>query len=129
MIPGNDDAIRAIDLYCTAVANACREGYDQHQAALVAERKNAPAPKKSEAGGPSTGRRVVEIKQAPRRSRGGPPSSGGGKSYNAGDDKDAGEAKAPAKAAAAPPAAAETAPAAPAAADAAPQAEKAETKE
>ena len=28
MIPGNDDAIRAIDLYCTAVANACLEGYE-----------------------------------------------------------------------------------------------------
>jgi small subunit ribosomal protein S2 len=101
VIPGNDDAIRAIDLYCTAVANACREGYDQHQAELVAQRAKAPAPQKSEAG-PSTGRRVVEIKQAPRRSRGGPPSSGGGKAYTAGGDKDADAAP---KAAAAPAAA------------------------
>jgi len=86
VIPGNDDAIRAIDLYCTAVANACREGYDQHQAELVAQRASAPAPQKSESG-PKTGRRVVEIKQAPRRSRGGAPSSGGGKAYTAGGDK------------------------------------------
>ena len=26
VIPGNDDAIRAIELYATAVANACLEG-------------------------------------------------------------------------------------------------------
>jgi small subunit ribosomal protein S2 len=88
VIPGNDDAIRAIDLYCTAVANACREGYDQHQAELVAQRASAPAPQASEAG-PTTGRRVVEIKQAPRRSRGGAPSAGGGKAYTAGGDKGA----------------------------------------
>jgi small subunit ribosomal protein S2 len=100
VIPGNDDAIRAIDLYCTAIANACREGYNQHQAELVAQRASAPAPQKSESG-PKTGRRVVEIKQAPRRSRGGAPSSGGGKAYTAGGDKDA-DADQPAAKAAAP---------------------------
>ena len=99
VIPGNDDAIRAIDLYCTAIANACREGYEQHQAELVAQRASAPAPQKSESG-PKTGRRVVEIKQAPRRSRGGAPSSGGGKAYTAGGDKKADADPSAAKAAA-----------------------------
>ena len=87
VVPGNDDALRAIDLYCTAVANACREGYEQHQAELVAQRRDAPAKPKQEAG-PTTGRRVVEIKQAPRRGRGQAASSaGGGKSYSAGGAK------------------------------------------
>jgi small subunit ribosomal protein S2 len=89
VIPGNDDAIRAIDLYCTVVANACREGYEKHQAELVARRASAPPEAKTEAG-PKTGRRVVEIKQQPRRGRqssGG--SAGGGKAYTAGGGKDA----------------------------------------
>ena len=68
IVPGNDDALRAIDLYCTAAANACREGYEQHQAELVAQRREKPAPTKGE-GGPASGRRVVEIKQQPRRGR------------------------------------------------------------
>ena len=84
VIPGNDDAIRAIDLYCTAVANACREGYEQHQAELVAQRSNQPAPSEKSDAGPSTGRRVVEIKQAPRRGRGGSGSAGGGKAIQLG---------------------------------------------
>ncbi len=110
VIPGNDDAIRAIDLYCTAVANACREGYEQHQAELVAQRSKSPAPERAEAG-PSTGRRVVEIKQQPRRGRGASGAAGGGKSYSAGGKGEAAEEK-PA-AAAATPAAAPAAPAAP----------------
>jgi len=82
VIPGNDDAIRAIDLYCTAIANACLEGYEKHQAELVARRASAPPETKAEPG-PSTGRRVVEIKQPPRRGR--PSSSaGGGKAYTSG---------------------------------------------
>ncbi|MFK7898813.1 MAG: 30S ribosomal protein S2 [Myxococcota bacterium] len=98
VVPGNDDAIRSIDLYCTAVANACREGWEQHQAALVSQRKNTP---KAEAQGDAaskTGRRVVEIKQQPRRGRGqGERTAGGGKSYSAGSDKPE-EGAAPAKA-------------------------------
>ena len=87
VVPGNDDAIRAIDLYCTAAANSCREGYDQHQAELVAQRKDAPAETKTESG-PKTGRRVVEIKQQPRRGRGQQGSTaGGGKSFSAGGGK------------------------------------------
>ncbi len=88
VVPGNDDAIRAITLYCAAVADACREGYELYQAELVSQRANAPAPEKSDSG-PKTGRRVVEIKQAPRRSRSASSSAGGGKSYTAGGGKDA----------------------------------------
>jgi small subunit ribosomal protein S2 len=142
VVPGNDDAIRAIDLYCTVAANACRQGFEQHQAELVARKKDSPAPAKSD-GGPSSGRRVVEIKQQPRRGRS-QGSAGGGKSYSAGagagDDAKAASAgptvvtKAAPAAAAAPstpaptpaPAATE-APAAPPAAEAAPA--EAETKE
>ncbi len=87
VIPGNDDALRAIDLYCTAVANVCREGYDQHQAELVAQRRDQPQQPKADPAS-KTGRRVVEIKQQPRRGRG-QSSAGGGKSYSAGSDKGA----------------------------------------
>ncbi len=85
VVPGNDDAIRAIDLYCTAAANACREGFEQHQAELIAQKKAAPTPARSESG-PKSGRRVVEIKQQPRRGRS-QGSAGGGKSYSAGGTK------------------------------------------
>ncbi|MBJ17831.1 MAG: 30S ribosomal protein S2 [bacterium] len=87
VVPGNDDALRAIDLYCTAIANACREGYAQHQAELVSQRKDESTPPKAD-GGPATGRRVVEIKQQPRRGRGqGGSPAGGGKAYSAGGAK------------------------------------------
>jgi small subunit ribosomal protein S2 len=82
VIPGNDDAIRAIDLYCTAAANACREGAAVHQAQLVAQKRDEPQAAAPEAG-PKSVRRVVEIKQQPRRGRA-PSSAGGGKSYSAG---------------------------------------------
>ena len=85
VVPGNDDAIRAIDLYCTAVANACREGFEKHQAELVAQKKAAPAQAKTDSG-PASGRRVVEIKQQPRRGRS-QGAAGGGKSYSAGGNK------------------------------------------
>jgi small subunit ribosomal protein S2 len=100
VVPGNDDALRAIDLYCTAAANACREGYEAHQAELVAQRANQPAEPRADAGS-ATGRRVVEIKQQPRRGRGQNSSAGGGKSYSAGggkggDDAPAADSGAPA---------------------------------
>jgi small subunit ribosomal protein S2 len=85
VVPGNDDAIRAIDLFCTAAANACREGAALHQAELVAQKRDKPAPSSSESG-PKSGRRVVEIKQQPRRGRS-QGSAGGGKSYSAGGGK------------------------------------------
>ena len=102
VVPGNDDALRAIDLYCVAAANACREGYDQHQQELVAQRSSQPAKQAPGEAGPASGRRVVEIKQQPRRGRGSRDGerSGGGKSYSAGGDKeDASASKAPAAAA------------------------------
>ncbi len=84
LVPGNDDAIRAIDLYCTAVANACLSGYERHQAELVAQRRDTPQSEKLDLSA-KTGRRVVEIKQAPRRGRGqGSGGAGGGRSYSAG---------------------------------------------
>ena len=84
LVPGNDDAIRAIDLYCTAVANACLEGYERHQAELVAQRRDKREDEKVDLSA-KTGRRVVEIKQAPRRGRGqGSGGAGGGRSYSAG---------------------------------------------
>jgi small subunit ribosomal protein S2 len=84
LVPGNDDAIRAIDLYCTAVSNACLSGYERHQAELVAQRRDQPQVEKLDLSA-KTGRRVVEIKQAPRRGRGqGSGGAGGGRSYSAG---------------------------------------------
>jgi small subunit ribosomal protein S2 len=84
LVPGNDDAIRAIDLYCTAVANACLAGYERHQSELVAQRRDMPQSEKLDLSA-KTGRRVVEIKQAPRRGRGqGSGGAGGGRSYSAG---------------------------------------------
>jgi len=66
VVPGNDDAIRAIDLYCRLVADACIEGARIHNDRILAE---SSAAGDGQAPGVSTGRRVVEIKQAPRRGR------------------------------------------------------------
>ncbi|MEZ4330253.1 MAG: 30S ribosomal protein S2 [Myxococcota bacterium] len=94
VVPGNDDAIRAIDLYCTAAGNACLEGYELHQAELAAQRRDRPQDEKPDLSA-KTGRRVVEIKQAPRRGRGSG-AAGGGRSYSAGGHKGGDEAAAPA---------------------------------
>jgi len=69
VIPGNDDATRAIAFYCARVADACLDGESVHQAKLA---KEAPAKKPAEekAAVPSTGRVVVDIQQPPRRGRG-----------------------------------------------------------
>ena len=62
VVPGNDDAIRAVQLYCSLVAQACIEGQVlfnervQSQEQPAAEAAGQPA-------GPSTGRVVVEINQ------------------------------------------------------------------
>jgi len=78
VIPGNDDAIRAIQLYCARAANACLEGLQLHQERLRSEAPTGEAARaEKEAAGPSTGRVVVEIKQPPRRGRGGTHSAGG----------------------------------------------------
>jgi small subunit ribosomal protein S2 len=68
IIPGNDDAIRSVELYCAAVADACIEGAAIHQERILSQPKAAAD--EARPAGPSTGRRVVEIKQPPRRSRG-----------------------------------------------------------
>jgi small subunit ribosomal protein S2 len=74
VVPGNDDAIRAIQYYCKLVADACQEG-----AANYNERVQAEVSDEARAAGQASlapgGRRVVEIRQAPRRGRG---AAGGG---------------------------------------------------
>ena len=72
VVPGNDDSLRAIQLYCARVADACVEGallFNERVQAEVAEeertRATGPAPEQS-----GTGQVVVEIKQQPRRGRG-----------------------------------------------------------
>ena len=77
MVPGNDDAIRAVQLYCSLVAEACVEGQ-----VLFNERVQSQEQPATEAAGqpagPTTGRVVVEINQPPRRgARGGARSAGG----------------------------------------------------
>jgi len=71
VVPGNDDAIRAIHLYCARAADACVEGArifnERVQAEKTAEAERRP---EAQAPTPSTGRVVVEIKQPPRRGRG-----------------------------------------------------------
>jgi small subunit ribosomal protein S2 len=66
-IPGNDDSLRAIMLYCSRVASACVEGaslYDERVRAEVAQKEREAS---EAAGVPSSGRVVVEIKHPPRR--------------------------------------------------------------
>jgi|GEM_PF-35559 len=75
LIPGNDDAIRSVELYCNAVADAVSQGTAAHQEKLRSQPKPS---EESRPSGPSTGRRVVEIKQPPRRGRGGAGGEGGG---------------------------------------------------
>ena len=88
-IPGNDDAIRSVELYCNAVADACIEGSALHAAKLASQPK---VEKDTKTGTTSTGRRVVEIKQAPRRGRGNQ-DGGSGRTRSSGgwgDDKKSG---------------------------------------
>jgi len=63
-IPGNDDALRAIQLYCEKIAEACREGRDLHNSRIVDQRSEA---RESEESAPKHGKRVVEITQPARR--------------------------------------------------------------
>jgi small subunit ribosomal protein S2 len=80
VIPANDDATRAIELYCQCVADACIEGAVIRQDNLLAEKEAEPA-SEGPAALPGTGRRVVEITQPSRRGRGG---SGSGRTQSAG---------------------------------------------
>ncbi len=63
-IPGNDDALRAIQLYCEKVAEAVREGKELHNARIVESRTES---RDSEESAPKHGKRVVEITQPARR--------------------------------------------------------------
>jgi len=70
VIPGNDDSLRAIKMYCARVAEACAEGAVVHDERIRAEVAQQEAAKSVEGEKASTGRVVVEIKQQPRRGRG-----------------------------------------------------------
>jgi len=85
VIPGNDDATRAIELYCRCVADACVEGAAIRQDRLVSEKEAEPKGEEGK-GVPGTGRRVVEITQPPRRSR----ASSGGSGTGSGSTQSAG---------------------------------------
>jgi small subunit ribosomal protein S2 len=78
VIPGNDDAIRAIQLYCHQVAESCLEGARMHDERVQSQAtEGEPTRGEREAAAPGTGRVVVEIKHPPRRGRGGTHSAGG----------------------------------------------------
>ena len=89
VIPGNDDAIRSLDLYCKLVANACIEGEQEHQKRLLSEKEAAPVEAAAPLPPGTAGRRVVEIKQAPRRGRG----QAGGRTHTSGGWADRGRAE------------------------------------
>ena len=63
-VPANDDAIRAIQLYCELMSDACLEGAEILNERIQSEAKEAPA---EAAAAPSGVRRVVEIKQPTAR--------------------------------------------------------------
>jgi small subunit ribosomal protein S2 len=64
-VPGNDDAIRAIRLYCEKAAEACRAGRELFNERIQEEgRAEKEVPEEQL---PQTGRRVVEITQPARR--------------------------------------------------------------
>ena len=65
-VPGNDDALRAIRLYCEKLGEACLEGAELFNRRVLEEDKGKP----EEAEGaetPKHGKRVVEITQPARR--------------------------------------------------------------
>jgi small subunit ribosomal protein S2 len=64
-VPGNDDALRAIRLYCEKVAEACRTGAELFNERIEEEGKAQQEVAPEEA--PQAGRRVVEITQPARR--------------------------------------------------------------
>jgi small subunit ribosomal protein S2 len=64
-IPGNDDALRAIRLYCEKVAEACREGKELFNSRIVDQGQAEVS--EGEETAPKHGKRVVEITQPARR--------------------------------------------------------------
>ena len=70
VVPGNDDAIRAIQLYSARIADACLEGAIVHDERVRAEVSAAEQARTSGDGASRPGARVVvEITQPPRRGR------------------------------------------------------------
>ena len=64
-VPGNDDAIRAISLYCSKVAEACQQGADLFNERIVEEGKATQEVEPVDV--PQLGKRVIEIAQPARR--------------------------------------------------------------
>jgi len=92
VIPGNDDATRAIQLYCHHVASACLEGAQLHEERVRSEVSAESGARRAEEGaGPGTGRVVVEIKQPPRRGRGAGRGGPRGGTRSAGGEREPGE--------------------------------------
>jgi small subunit ribosomal protein S2 len=91
-VPGNDDATRAILLYCQRAADACLEGVNAHQDQLrqVGTREEKGAAEEKPVLG---GRLVVEIKQPPRRGRGTSGTASFGRDRSDAPRAEAGEAK------------------------------------
>jgi small subunit ribosomal protein S2 len=88
-VPGNDDATRAIQLYCHHVAEACLEGAQLHEERVRSEASADSGARRAEEGaGPGTGRVVVEIKQPPRRGRGAGRGAPRGGTRSAGGERD-----------------------------------------
>ncbi len=110
IVPGNDDSIRAIQLYCSRIADACLEGEALHQErvkAEVAEAERRKAEQAAEDAASPKGRVVVEISPDEQRRRG--PASFGGRRGGDEEKEEAAPAAAPAPATpAAAPAAPET---------------------
>jgi small subunit ribosomal protein S2 len=109
VVPGNDDAIRAIELYCKGVADACLAGAQLFQARVQSQE---PAAAGAEATGPRAIRRVVEIRQPTARRSGRQPGGTHSAMGRSGPRRGAppAEAEAPAEAPAAAPAPAPEAP-------------------
>jgi small subunit ribosomal protein S2 len=71
VIPGNDDSIRAINLYASSIADACIEGAALYNERAQSQSRDDEARAGKAEGGETTrtGRVVVEIKQQPRRGK------------------------------------------------------------
>ncbi|MEM6531622.1 MAG: 30S ribosomal protein S2 [Myxococcota bacterium] len=75
VIPGNDDAIRAIRIFANKVADACVEGsqsYEKHLQTQKAEQKSKPEPGKPRESKGTAGGPKVEVVRAPSAEEGAP---------------------------------------------------------
>jgi len=66
-VPGNDDAVRAIQLYCEKLATACRTGADLFNQRIEEEGKARIDEHRGGGAQATLGKRVVEITQPARR--------------------------------------------------------------